>query len=45
MSGVDRTWLLDALELIGAPEGLEGWLDSIGVDAAVRESLRSRMVS
>jgi protein-tyrosine phosphatase len=45
ISGVDRAWLLDALELIGGPEGLDGWLDSIGVDAAVRESLRSRMVS
>jgi hypothetical protein len=45
MSGVDPAWLLDALDLIGGPEGLDGWLDSIGVDATVRESLRSRMVS
>lgn len=44
IAGVDRRWLLDALELIGGHQGLEGWLDSIEVDATVRESLRSRMV-
>lgn len=44
ISRLDARWLLDALDLVGGPSGLDPWLDEIGVDAGVRESLRSQMV-
>jgi rhodanese-related sulfurtransferase len=44
ISGIDARWLLDALDLVGGPTGLDPWLDQIGVDAEIRESLRTQML-
>lgn len=45
MAGADRAWVLHALEAIGGLAGLEPWLDSIGVDAAVRHALRTTLLA
>ena len=44
MSRLDSRWLLDALDLVGGPTGLDPWLDGIGVGPEVRDSLRGQMV-
>ena len=37
----DPAWLLDAIEAVGGLDGLQPWLDSIGVDRSTRAGLRS----
>jgi protein-tyrosine phosphatase len=40
LSGANRSWVLGAIEEIGGLGRLEGWFDGIGVDAALRASVR-----
>ncbi len=40
MAAADRAWVLSAFDTIGGVAGLDPWLDSIGIDAELRSSLR-----
>jgi protein-tyrosine phosphatase len=40
----DPTWLLGAFDQIGGLSRLEPWLDSLGVDAAVRSGVRRQLL-
>lgn len=44
MARAERAWVLSALDTIGGVAGLDPWLDSIGVDAAMRTSLRDLLL-
>lgn len=45
MAGADRAWVHAALDAIGGPGSLPEWLDSIGVDAALRQRLRDLLLA
>ncbi|MEZ5408865.1 MAG: tyrosine-protein phosphatase [Acidimicrobiales bacterium] len=40
MAAADRAWVVAALDTIGGVAGVEPWLDSIGIGADVRSTLR-----
>ncbi len=42
-SQADRNWITGAFDQVGGLEGLEPWLDSIGVGPSVRTNLRRRL--
>ena len=44
MAGVDRSWVLEALTEVDALNDPGPWLDSIGVDAQVRDTIRRHLV-
>jgi protein-tyrosine phosphatase len=43
MRDADPAWVLGAIDEIGGLAQLDGWLDSIGVDAAVRAGVRRQL--
>ena len=44
MAGVNREWVVAAIESIGGFESIESWMDSIGVTVDDRAAIRKRMI-
>ena len=44
MAGVNREWVIAAIESIGGFGQIEPWMESIGVTAYHRRAIRNRMI-